>query len=307
MNILIATNSQYMMPTCVFVYSLCDKHKDSPIDLYVAYHDLREEDLASIEKILSLFEGKRLIRINVGSEFSEQLGATDRFSAETYYRILALEHLPQSVEKILYMDCDMIVNDDLEEVYSIALKPGCPLVACEDASCYRDNAYGISNRYAQIPADSIYFNAGFLLLNVEYFRNRNEIRIIKDIFLHEGNSYVYHDQDILNHMYYDKVQLVPWTLYNIAPGAYYIDYNALSRGKIRYLSYKEIENNDGLGFDVTEQLANNSKVIHYLWILKPWKYAENDMPKDIETFGRIWYANKKRLLEALPEMTHYFI
>ena len=44
MNILIAANTKFMEPTSVMVYSLCRTHKDMEVDIYLAYHDLKEED-----------------------------------------------------------------------------------------------------------------------------------------------------------------------------------------------------------------------------------------------------------------------
>ncbi len=58
MNILIATNTNFMGPTSVMVYSLCRSHKDTEIDIYLAYHDLREQDIERLQKIISHFEQK---------------------------------------------------------------------------------------------------------------------------------------------------------------------------------------------------------------------------------------------------------
>ena len=55
MNILIATNSNYIGPTSVMVYSLCRSHIGKEVNIYLAYHDLREKDIERLNKIISSF------------------------------------------------------------------------------------------------------------------------------------------------------------------------------------------------------------------------------------------------------------
>lgn len=66
MNFLIATNTNFMGPASVMVYSLFRSHRDVEIDLYLAYHDLREQDIERLQKISSYFKKKRLHLIDVG-------------------------------------------------------------------------------------------------------------------------------------------------------------------------------------------------------------------------------------------------
>ena len=90
MNILIAANTKFMGPTSVMVYSLCRSHRDMEVDIYLAYHDLRGQDIERLQKIITCFEKKRLHPLDVGKEFSLRVSDSERFSHEIYYRILVL-------------------------------------------------------------------------------------------------------------------------------------------------------------------------------------------------------------------------
>ena len=114
MNILIAANTNFMEPTSVMVYSLCRSHKDTEVDIYLAYHDLREQDIERLQKIVSYFTQKKLHFLDVGGEFASRVSAKGRFSYETYYRILAVNMLPQDMERILYLDADMLIKKRLD-------------------------------------------------------------------------------------------------------------------------------------------------------------------------------------------------
>jgi len=79
MNILIATNTNFMGPASVMVYSLCRSHRDTEIDIYLAYHDLRVQDIERIQKIISHFAQKKLRLLDVGDEFTSKVSKPGRF------------------------------------------------------------------------------------------------------------------------------------------------------------------------------------------------------------------------------------
>ena len=56
MNILIATNTKFIGIASVMVYSLCRSHESTEVDIYLAYHDLREQDIERIQKVVSCFK-----------------------------------------------------------------------------------------------------------------------------------------------------------------------------------------------------------------------------------------------------------
>lgn len=295
MNILIATNTNFMGPTSVMVYSLCRSHKDVEVDIYLAYHDLREQDIERLNRIISCFPKKKLYLLDVGGEFASTVAAKERFSHETYYRILAVNMLPQDMERILYLDADMLVKEDLTEVYETSMDETCPFVVCADMM---GPTRGGTNR-GVIPEDCLYFNAGFMLMNLEYLRKRNSIGYILDAFYREQNRYPYPDQDVLNHMYYDKVRFVPWSLYNLSPQWWKVDAEALSRGEIRFAGYPDMNNpeiNQEERFvDVTMQIRDNAHIIHYLGFLKPWLYRDKPMYSDLAVYAELWFGYESEM------------
>ena len=50
MNILIVTNTKFIGITSVMVYSLCRSHENVEVDIYLAYHDLREKDIERLPR-----------------------------------------------------------------------------------------------------------------------------------------------------------------------------------------------------------------------------------------------------------------
>ena len=310
MNILIATNSNFMGPTSVMVYSLCRSHRDKELDIYLAYHDLREQDIERLQKIVSVFKQKQLHLIDVGEEFASRIPPKGRFSYETYYRVLAVNMLLHNMERILYLDADMLVKKELTEVYETPMSDTCPFVVCDDIEGHARGSYESTLDRVATPHGFKYFNAGFMLMNLSYLRRRNSIGYILDAFYREHNRYPFPDQDVLNHMYYDKVQYVPWALYNLPPEWWKIDTQALSRGVIRFASYPEMNdssiNQTERFVDATKQMRDNAYIIHYLGILKPWMYRSKPIYSDVALYAGLRFDCEREMYEKVEGLERLY-
>jgi len=292
MNILISANSAYIKIISVMVYSLCKSNPAEEIDLYLAHRDMSDEDLSIFQNILSLFENKTLHPIYMANDITEKFNASDRFSVETYYRIFALDKLPLSIDRILYLDGDMIINGSLAEVYTTEMSDFCPFVVCEDIDGHIRDAYSLIKNREGIPDNHKCFNAGFMLINLNYMRRHNNIEYIKEAFCREHANYSFHDQDILNHMFYDRVKYVPWEYYNLPAEWWYLDAVELTKGRVRYATYKEINNpsiNKSHRFiDITSTVKENAVVIHFFGLLKPWIYTKENIYPDVAFYADLW-------------------
>lgn len=302
MNILIATNTNYIGIASVMVYSLCHSNRNVEIDIYLAYHNLREEDIERLKKIVSFF-GTKLHPIDVGAEFARKVSVKGRFSQEIYYRILALKMLPQKMERILYLDVDMLIKKDLTEVYKTFMCDTCPFIVCDDIAGRKRGSYELTRNRVAIPDNYKYFNTGFMLMNLNYLRKGNNIDYILESFYRDGSQYPYPDQDILNRMYYSKVQYVPWILYNLPPEWWKIDIEALSRGEIRFANYMDMNNpsieQEKRFVDATLQIRDNAYIIHYLWTLKPWLYRNKPMYSDIALYAGLWFDCEQEMYKKI--------
>ena len=301
MNILIATNTNYMGPTSVMVYSLCRSHKEKEVHIFLAYHNLREQDIERLNKIISGFEQKYLHPLDVGGEFSSKVSATGRFSQEIYYRILAVNLLPENVERILYLDADMLIKKDLTEVYMMPMSDTCPFVVCDDIEGHARGTYESALDRVATPHNYKYFNTGFMLMNLSYLRQRRSVDYIVDAFYREQSPWP--DQDVLNHMYYDKVQYVPWSLYNLPPEWWKVDTEALPRGILRFASYPDMHNplidQEKRFADVTIQMRDSAHIIHYLGILKPWLYRNKPIFSDVALYAGLWFDCEREMYEKI--------
>lgn len=129
------------------------------------------------------------------------------FSIVTYYRLFIASLFPQ-YEKILYLDCDLVILGDISKLYNTELGDNILGAAPEQ---YVQNTAEFRS-YAQIALGvdpDAYVNAGVLVINLKEFRNNN----IEEKFIELITKYDFDlldpDQAYLNYLCQNKIHILP--------------------------------------------------------------------------------------------------
>jgi lipopolysaccharide biosynthesis glycosyltransferase len=119
------------------------------------------------------------------------------FPATIYYRLLAPRILANDINKILYLDSDLVVRRSLRGLWEIDLD-GYALAAVEDAKWDPTKEAFISVFSMELAPDTKYFNSGVMLINLSYWRlNAVSERAIAFVKNHQERLNFW-DQDALN-------------------------------------------------------------------------------------------------------------
>jgi lipopolysaccharide biosynthesis glycosyltransferase len=111
-------------------------------------------------------------------------------SLASYYRIFLPELLPVSIEKIVYVDADLIVFADLQKLLDLPM--GTDLVgAVQNPRFHRWSSLHLSPSMG-------YFNAGVLLINLAQWRKEDLQQKLCSLIDTDRESLKLHDQDALN-------------------------------------------------------------------------------------------------------------
>lgn len=134
----------------------------------------------------------KFIEINEKAAYSEYKNLKEK-DYIVYDRLILWDYL-RNVDKLLYMDCDIIVDWDISKLYEIDLWDNIVWAARDSI-----NWSNYSKKYLKK-----YFNAWILLINLKLW-NQEKIweRILDDINNNES-EYTFHDQDWLNYVLKDK-------------------------------------------------------------------------------------------------------
>ncbi|WP_314004153.1 glycosyltransferase family 8 protein [uncultured Paenibacillus sp.] len=190
-HIVAATNDSYAKHLAVMLTSLFENKKSkNPVTIHVIDGELSDDKKRRLKNSVKRFQAE--IRfLKVDKSLYEAVKVRYHLSKETYYRISIPALLGQHINKAVYLDCDLIVKEDIANLWNISV---------HDFELGAVQIPGHVDRYKElsIPEHMGYFNAGVLLLNLRKWRANHTsdkvLRYIRD----NQKKLKYMDQDALN-------------------------------------------------------------------------------------------------------------
>lgn len=246
MNILLTLDDNYSPHAGVVISSFVHNNSGDH-DFYIVSDFISYKNKTRLQECA---QTSHLHFVKVDRCFAEKfpLGkgmANDYVSIATYYRLFALTLLPSDIKRILYIDCDVIIRQDITPLYNSAFPSGCCVCALEESSRISINGC----KRLDYPIIYSYFNAGVLLMNLDEIRRTYDVE--KAIKYANSHHIIFHDQDILNGLFYNKKTF------------FQLKYNVLDSFLIRHAQ---------LPVQYKEQRADlfNPVIVHFSGPLKPW-------------------------------------
>ena len=250
MNLLITLNSDYIFPLCVMLHSLSQSNKDNHFDIYVAYSSLTEDDFRMMKKALGNSDAV-LHRIPVDENIFNSAPSLSRISKETYYRLLISELIPDGVDRILYLDPDIVIKKDLHELYDIDMQG--KTVAAATHMFHSVKRFNL--RRLGLKPDSNYINSGVMLIDVEKWKKEASTDEVLRFISNNLKKLKLADQDVVNMMFEDNILLVDETKFNLDE-------------KIFFAKSHRIYTKNTIGLD---WVRKNTVIVHYNGRHKPWR------------------------------------
>lgn len=263
--IVLACDNSYMDKLETTIKSICAHNKN--IKFYILNENLPIEWFRLMTKRLSYFNSE-ILNIKVsGDSFKKFNCPSTHIKYQTYFRYLIPEYVEE--DRVLYLDCDMIVTDSLDELFNMELN-GCPVGAVAD-----------------LPTTDSGFNAGLLLIDNAYWKENHILNQLMDLTVQYHNQ-VYADQGILNMLFKDRWYRLSLT-YNLQVGS---DSQENLVGNIVW-------------YDLFNGIP---KVIHYTYTHKPWLMYNMTRFKDVWWFyyGVSWddiVLDKTKLYKDFKNLT----
>lgn len=224
LNIVIAINRKYLRFSYIMLHSLF-LNNPVPMHIYIIHHDLKAEDKTLFKHLEEQFPAVIQFLLVPDSLLPPaEVLTSNTWGIETYFRLSIMDLLPGDVERALYIDSDMIINQSIEAFYYCDLK-GKRLAACKDMVSqppfhdYRDVTF------SKCIADGFhYFNAGFTLFDVRALRKEFSFQTYMDTAKALDYQIQFPDQDLLNYCHYNDVLLWDEFQYNLYARRAFTDY-----------------------------------------------------------------------------------
>lgn len=238
--IAISFNDNYTIPAGVCLTSLCLNAKpETKYAVHVLYSKTRlsKENKIIIKKLEEHYSNISISFIDVKTAFKGSYEVR-KITIEAYYRLL-IPNLFSSLSKIIYLDVDTIINNDLSHLFNTDLNNKSLAGVPEFVNNYEP----FQNKHIQSLSlkSKDYINSGVLLFNLRKIRSdldryNNQVKELSKL------KFLYQDQDMLNIIFKDDILFCEHT-YNY--------------------SYAKLKD---------ELLNSDPAIIHYT-MQKPWNSA----------------------------------
>lgn len=245
-NILVTVNESYLGALKVMLKSLFETNPDERFTIYLLYADISDNKLNGLESFI-VGEGHMLISIHIEPESFAQAPLLRHYTKEMYFRLLAHQVLPDNLERILYLDPDIVAINPISEFYHTDFGGHC-FVAAEHEITGKILRIFNNLRLGTLKARG-YYNAGVLLMNLTQLRKECRADGLLHCINKKKRRLFLPDQDILNVLYWDSIKSVDSFHYNYDPRRFEL----LHKGR-----------------KALEKIRGNTVFIHYCGGKKPW-------------------------------------
>lgn len=204
MDILISVNETFLNIAEEAIFSISYNNNEH-INFYLMYSDISEEKINKFQKFVEEKCNNSLIPMKF--QLSEAIHIPKILDGiyvgiETYYRLFAPFILPKELDKILYLDVDLICSGSLSELYNEEIGDSY-FIGCEDKCISSEDL-----KRLDLPDDYKYINAGVVLINMKKIRENYTAQKLVDMIMNQSKDLKYLDQDFINKNFCNNIKVV---------------------------------------------------------------------------------------------------
>ncbi len=244
-HIATAADDNYAQHVATMLCSLFINNTHSKFDIYLLHQNINQKRLDLLTDLVESY-GHTLIKETICIEDTQQFVVSGHITLASYFRIFLSIYVHKDVDKLLYLDADLIVYQAITDLWRTDI-----------------SQYVLGAVESVTPGEKLifpekkhrrYFNAGVLLINLRKWREENIMNQTINFINHNPDKLTFHDQDALNAVLHDKwLPLHP--KYNMQ-GALFMN---------EFKTFKGDPNE-------IEEAILHPVIIHYSTPLKPWHY-----------------------------------
>lgn len=250
----------YSMYTGTAMASLFENTRE-PVTVHLLHNDtLSPQNRERFIQLCASY-GQNIGFYRVSAEQDFDIAAIEKrgYCEGIMFRLYLPRLLPAAVEKIIYLDSDLLINMDIRELWELPLQ-GCSLAAVKDPHVPFVSWFDDYIREVLKVDPDLYFNSGVLIMDIARIRKHHEL-VAECRELFQKITTFFPDQDLLNVVFQDDVR--------------YMDrkYNwFLIRNHNQPLGEKIYHYNAAV-FNFPNQLLNFAGLYFDYWDKTPWRDA----------------------------------
>lgn len=202
-HIVYASDDKFSEILGVSIASLLKNNSAMEIVIYILDGGIKQENKSRIESLLQNYKNKSIVwipSINIEDVIGREV-KQDRGSISQFARLFISTLLPKEVSRVLYLDCDVIIEQSIDKLWNIDLEKNTIAALLDPFSVlYRKNL--------GIDKNATLFNSGVMLIDLVSWKQRKiEERLLK-LIKEYGGKIPQGDQGALCAILHNDVKLL---------------------------------------------------------------------------------------------------
>lgn len=246
-HILFTTDEKYALRLPTVIKSIQINNPYANVEFHVVSDDMSD---GMKENLLSFCDriGVTISFYSISDDLFKDAPVNRYYSRTMYYRMLAGDILPKEIDKIIYLDPDILVINPLVDLWNEDLT-GYLFAAASHT--VEDSITDNINRI-RLETSNVYFNTGVLAMNLKECRGKVRIEDINCFIADNEHRLLLPDQDVFNALYGELTKQISDAVWNY-DARKYTQYLLISKG-----IYDE------------DWIMKNTSILHYCGKDKPW-------------------------------------
>lgn len=194
-HIAFALNNNYIYPPMVSIASILSNSKSTS---FIHFHLLISEDFENInrKKILTLkkiYIKSNFRFYNIGYYFKGWIHGKNR-TVSAFYRVILGEIINKNIDKIIYLDGDTLIYNDLSEMYELNMN-----------NLYFRGVHEVF--YNRKDSNNKYICDGVMLMNIKLLKKENAFEKFRNYYFSFYKKGIYFDdQSLINILLKKKIK-----------------------------------------------------------------------------------------------------
>lgn len=253
-NIVFSSDDNYAQHTAVAMASiLLNTSNPAKIRFFIIDDGITDDKKS---KIKGTAEGLQstVEFITVKNKQLMQGFVSGEISRACYFRIDIPNILPAEVTKVIYLDCDLLLYDDIQILWNTDIGDYPLAAVCDYGIMASKRLRRQKAKCIGLPYKADYFNSGVLIMNLDAWRKADYSGKVIEIV--QKNKFPNHDQDALNKVFMNNWYVLPLR-WNVIPPVFNLFMKIL---KSELLRKNAVE------------AKKNPAIFHYAGGYKAWEY-----------------------------------
>ena len=222
--------------------------KSDDVIMYLLHNGLKDRTIKRLHKIADRFHvGLKLLEIDQNILTDCPVNNKIHYADIMMYARLLLPSMLTDLDKVIYLDCDLVVNKDLIGLWRTDINDVAVAMAPD---YYYNNEETLGRLGGHV---SNYLNSGVIVMNLDYWRKHDIQNKVLTYIIDNRDRIIYPDQDALNVILKDERKELP-IKYNVTP----------------YHLYRKLEYFPGNRHAEIMEARESPMIFHYMGPTKPW-------------------------------------